>query len=503
MTFALSRLARSLALAGVLFSSLAASAANTDSLIDALLQAASTKTSAKIEESKQAVERADKPLPKDPALSKKLNTEAISASKNGDIDAAIKLFKEAREADMSSASAANNLCLAYLRAKNYPEAVAAGKAAIGLVPANERIWYNLGQAYGANGMYSQAASSFYLAQHFSAEPEKVREQLVKLSGTNNAGMAAAAKIALDIQEPKPETAITQVEAKSQLAPTANSAPATRTAVQAAPSQTAPAAASALVAQAAKNEAPSPKIEAPSSLAAKDIAGIASLNLKGEDIPDPTKKYMDLRTIFHEADLEFHYGYGSKDKDERFAKADLPLRRAAFLGHKDAPGMLGILLSQGYTAKEGGRKPDLEEAKKLFALSNTRGGYTGYWGQALEAEKTNPLLAIQLHEKSLQIEEKYDSKKSLVMYTLESKDPAVVEAAKAAIKRTKITDDFIKQQTLQHKVKTGEIILKPAPDTAFDNAICTILQDQVTNARRSGNQAAFREAQFKIKLRGCN
>lgn len=483
-----SKLVRSLALAGLITTCIPGNSAGTaDLTIAEMLQSAATRNPARIEAAKHVIERQEKPEARDSAQAKRLNTEAISASKNGDLDAAIRLFKEALEADESSASITNNLCLAYLRAKNYQEAVAAGKSAIGLAPSNDKIWFNLGQAYGGNGMINQAAASFYLAIHFAGEPDRVRESLLKLSGANNPGMAAAAKQALNSAAGSPAEAATT-----------NASPAARSGMQlGAPTLTTP------VTPAVPATVSAPPTSTParkSPLAAADIDGITSLALQGKDVPI-VEKVGNQDSLFRQGEDFFAKGIKKKNEAEIFGRGVLLLKQSAFLGHKEAPGVLGMILSRGYAQAGTTVGPDVNEAKKLFDLTTARGGGTGYLGQAFLEVDSNPIKAITLFEKS---RSPYDYLRDAEIFRLskESKDPAVVAAASAAMKRLGFSEYYMQGMLRNWKVDTGEIILVPAKDTSMANAICTILQDQITNAARVGDRTTIRESQFKLKQMNC-
>lgn len=430
-------------------------AANPDVVISEMLQAASARSDIRIENGKQQLERQDKPATVDAASARRLNTEAIATSKGGDVESAIRLFKEAHLADPGSPSIAANLSLAYIKAGNFGESAAATKRALALAPSNSQLWFNLGQALGGAGLTPQGAASFYLAMHFAAVPEKITEALTRLSNANNAGMAASARMALANMAAKTPEAEKMVSQPSVPA----------------------------------------KQAAPSISAAADIAGIASLVLNESSVSDLTKPGYDKDSRYKYGLESFMAGYKSGNNQPEHAVQ--ALRDAAYLGHPDAPGLLGVFIVSGYKQINGQRTaPDLAEARKLFELSNARGGSMGYLGQgdlALEGdgEPRNVLKGIGLYEKAA-IKKNPVAERRLVLSKVHFKDPAVVAATNAAIQRAGIDPNKVRSITAA----------ATAPEPKTDPLICTIIDDQIETAKRSGDRMGVTNANFKKSQLNC-
>ncbi|HEY3368715.1 MAG TPA: tetratricopeptide repeat protein [Symbiobacteriaceae bacterium] len=83
--------------------------------------------------------------------------------KAGNFPAAVDLLKAAVSGDPQNARAYNDLCFAYIRLQSWPEAVAAGEAALRLDPSIPGAKFNAGRAYLGAKQYSQAQDNLLSA----------------------------------------------------------------------------------------------------------------------------------------------------------------------------------------------------------------------------------------------------------------------------------------------------------------------------------------------------
>ena len=83
---------------------------------------------------------------------------ALDAHQKGDLDGAVKLYREFLKARPASFEAHSNLGAILARQGLYPDAIAEYKSAIRLAPGNPSIAFNLAIAYYKSGDIGQAAA---------------------------------------------------------------------------------------------------------------------------------------------------------------------------------------------------------------------------------------------------------------------------------------------------------------------------------------------------------
>lgn len=174
-----------------------ATAADSESLISAILAAARSGDDASLMKARTELENIAKPEKGDLANAKKWNDEGLTALKQGQSSSAVRLLKQASGADPANVEAANNLGFALLKAGDYTEAEAVLRKAITLSPGRSSAWLNLGEAMGAAGKTESAGASFYTAWVFSQNRDRTLTYVSKLASGENAPLASAAKQAVD------------------------------------------------------------------------------------------------------------------------------------------------------------------------------------------------------------------------------------------------------------------------------------------------------------------
>jgi tetratricopeptide (TPR) repeat protein len=264
----------------------------------------------------------------------RLHESAVAAAKAGDYDKALRLWTEAQKADPGNARYPSNIASMYLKMHRQNDALAAARQALELDPANAHAWVNLGNAYVANGKVADAAASFYLALHFADKPEVYREQFRALASRRegSSDLVAAARMVM--------------EQGSQ----------------------------------SRRGAEFNAFDASGVRPAPDIGGFKSLQLTSSQRFDLSKPGMNGDSLYKSAAQSYLDGYMSNREETYYQNAVWFSAKSAFLGHPDAPGLLGIVLAEGYTTIAGKKAaPDFDEARKLSELSVARGGTMGYVG----------------------------------------------------------------------------------------------------------------------------
>lgn len=399
-----------------------------------MLGAAANKGDARINAIRTQLQQEPRPAAVDAAAAARLNTEATAAARNGDTDTALRLWKQALQADPGHAAYLANVGLVLLKLNRPAEAIEGFSRALELDPGNWRIWFNLGRALAANKMQAEAASSFYLATHFSDAPDDVLDLLRSQARNAESSMELtnASRMALSLGAAKA------------------SDPATRAANRVKP--------------------------------AADIEGFKSLVLNQSERFDLSKPGNTKDVLYKRAEQSYMDGYLQGREQTYFQNAVWALRKAAFLGHAEAPGLLGIILANGYTTIAGqNAAPDVDEALKLFQLSDARGGTMGVVGMgdlamAGKGQPANTAKGIGLYEKAAAAKNELAARR-LIALTLEAKDPKIVADAKAALARAEVAPSFVASVVHTRTAGNREMI----------QLICVSLEDDMANAARRGNK----------------
>ena len=107
-------------------------------------------------------------------------TAGLAAFQNGDFDSAISELEEATRLDRENFRAFLYLGAAYGEREKYDEAIGAFKAASQLKPNVPSLHYNLGQAYEAAGVPSEAVYEYNRALEIDPRYSKADEALEDL-----------------------------------------------------------------------------------------------------------------------------------------------------------------------------------------------------------------------------------------------------------------------------------------------------------------------------------
>lgn len=108
--------------------------------------------------------------------------QGIAAYKAGDIDTAIAELEAASQEQHDNYKVFNYLGAAYAAKGRYEKAIGAFKIAADLAPGMANIHYNIGQAYEAVGVYTEAEYEYEKA--LSADPNYSRAENALMSLRN-------------------------------------------------------------------------------------------------------------------------------------------------------------------------------------------------------------------------------------------------------------------------------------------------------------------------------
>lgn len=418
--------------------------------IGQMLGAAANKGDAQIDAVRAQLQQAPRPAAVDAASAARFNTEANAAARAGDTETALRLFQQAHRADPGHASYLSNAALMYLKLNRPAEAADGFAKALELDPGNWKMWFNLGRALAANKMQTEAASSFYVAIHFADAPDDVLGLLRNLSRQRDSSieLVNASRMAVALGAPKAGDPTTL--AANRIKPAA------------------------------------------------DVEGFKSLVLNQSESFDLTKPGVTKDSLYKQALQSYMDGYLQGREQTYFQNAVWALRKAAFLGHAEAPGLLGIILANGYTTIAGPKaSPDVDEAQKLFQLSGTRGGTMGVvgMGDLAMAGKGQPASAakgIGLYEKAAAAKNELAARR-LIALTLEAKDQKTVGDAKAALARAEVPPAFV--ASVVHTRTTG--------NRQAIQLICVSLEDDIASATRKGNRTDLIYLRSMAQQLHCN
>lgn len=445
----ISRLLCSLAFSGLFLAAGPGLAQPMPPQLTQMLDWAANRDDTRIDAAKAQLQQRPRPAAPDAAAATRLNADAATAARAGDHEAALRLWTEAQQADPGNVAALGNRGLTFMKLNRPAEAVKVFAAALELDPGNVRLWFNLGRAYAANKMQAQAASSFYLATHFSESPDDMLDLLRKQAASPDSDMdlVNASRLALSLAARKA------------------SDPATRAASRV--------------------------------RAAADIDGYKSLALNQSERFDLTKPGASKDGLYKQGETAYMDGHLLGREGTRFQNAVWALRKSAFLGHAEAPGLLGIILANGYTTIAGAKAaPDYEEAHKLFALSSARGGSMGDVGRGDLAmrglgQPADPAKGIGLYEKAAAAKNELAARR-LIALMMDTKTPKLAAEAKAALARAEVPASFV----------ASVVHTSTAPTPAFTQMLCAMLEDDMAKALRTGDRSQMRAAQSIARQLSC-
>jgi Flp pilus assembly protein TadD len=132
-----------------------------------------------------------------PAPNSRLLQQAVALHQSGDLEGAIRAYREYLAVEPDSVEARSNLGVVLARTGRYPEAIAAYNRALATSPGNPALLLNLGLAYYKTGRPSEAASRFEQA---AAVAPQFKEQVTMLLASCYNSLAKY-KQAIDILAP--------------------------------------------------------------------------------------------------------------------------------------------------------------------------------------------------------------------------------------------------------------------------------------------------------------
>ena len=177
---------------------------NTAQLIMQLLDYATkddgTNHETEIQDIKQKIDALPKPAKGQKKSARAVNEQALSRFNSGELEEAVKLFKDASQLDKSDPEILNNLGYALLKQGNIEAAEGAILETLAISPGRSNAWQNLGDILGAKNDMPRAIAAYENVYRFSKNRAKTYLFMQKLNVNDVSTLKKARQKAMDWAE---------------------------------------------------------------------------------------------------------------------------------------------------------------------------------------------------------------------------------------------------------------------------------------------------------------